>query len=245
MTRRLSLAALAGASLLLAGVLTACATAAPGSPETPTPLPSDDASAPATPTDVDLDAAWLDSGRSVALVTQGSSTCVPFASDVRLGDNGVLEVTLEETADQPCTRDLVDRATVVGLPDGIDPTRELDIVVTGAYRGDTDLDGLSGPIPQTEEYAPSAGWVDDDLIVLLTWGSSGCPPVVENVDTSVENEVSVTFVEPAADRVCTTDMAPRATLIALADDDHDDDATTLVLSGDTFDGTRVPVLGEH
>jgi hypothetical protein len=59
-----------GIVAILSAVLTACA--APSEDTAPT-------EDPAQTLDTDLDAAWLDGGRTVGLVTQGSSTCVPSA----------------------------------------------------------------------------------------------------------------------------------------------------------------------
>ena len=50
------------------------------------------------------------------------------------------------------------------------------------FVADTDLagvPGLGGPGSETD-FEPSAGWTDQDgMFVLLTWGSSTCPPVVD------------------------------------------------------------------
>lgn len=77
-------------------------------------------------------------------------------------------------------------------PKGVDPTKDLDIVVTMAQggRGDADLDGLdaSQVTTGTTDYLPSAGWVDDDQIAILTWGSSTCAPVVGDVTASDPKE---------------------------------------------------------
>ena len=46
---------------------------------------------------------------------------------------------------------------------------------------DADPDATATPGSSTE-YQPSAGWFDDGGLVLLTWGSSSCAPVVESVE---------------------------------------------------------------
>ena len=73
-----------------------------------------------------MDAAWLDDGRIIGLVTTGSSTCVPAADEAMLEDDGTLSVTLvEPEADTACTTDLVPRVTLVEVPEGVDPAEDL------------------------------------------------------------------------------------------------------------------------
>ena len=107
----------------------------------PSPTPSTGDS-----TEVEIDAAWLDDGRIIGLVTTGSSTCVPAADEATLQADGSLAVTLvEPDADTACTRDLVPRVTLVEVPEGVDPSKALAITVTGdGYSGRTDLDGADG-----------------------------------------------------------------------------------------------------
>lgn len=204
------------AAPLLALVLVGCATASPsGEPD------------PVIAGEVEVEAAWLDGGRTIALVTQGSSTCVPMATDATVADDGALEVTLEDPEADACTADLAPRATLVGVPEGVDAARELDIRITYEVDGwgETDLDPYEGgPV---EEYTPSAAGVDDDLIVLLTWGSSSCAPVVKTAEFDGETAL-VEFETPPADQVCTMDMAPRVTLVSGF---NVGEATTVTLSG--------------
>ena len=242
--RSLSLAAGLGLALLAAGVLSACASpGGPGSGTASTPSSSASASADAG-VETELEAAWLDNGRMIGLVTVGSSTCVPTAGEVAYAD-GVLEVELvDPPEDTACTRDLAPRVTVAGVPEGVDPTQDLEVRVTGAYSGDTDLDGVDGLDPSGEtDYLPSAGWVDDDgQFVVLSWGSSSCVPAVESV-TAAGTDVTVTFATPPADQVCTMDMAPRGTLVQL-DGGLDDDAEAFaILTGAEFDNVRIPIIG--
>src|SRR5690606_36730877 len=82
-------------------------------------------------TDFELDAAWLDGGRMIGLVSEGSSTCIPTAGDATFA-NGVIDVEFVEPAENTaCTRDLVPRVTLVATPAGVDPTQDVDIRVTG------------------------------------------------------------------------------------------------------------------
>lgn len=216
--RTLALLAFLGAGAL---VFSGCAST-PASPAASGG--SDDSS-----TDLEVDAGWLDGGRMVALVTKGSSTCVPLASDVTLQADGSVAVTLQDPpADTACTRDLAPRATLVQLPEGANGANDLELVVTyGDLRGDTDLSAYAGG--QVAEYTPSAGWIDEGQFAILTWGSSGCVPVVEDATVEGGNQITVTFVTPPADQVCTADMAPRATLVEIAG--VDDDVVELTLTG--------------
>lgn len=214
--RPLALLALLGAGVLL---LAGCATA----------TPSGGSSSSGDAVELEVEAGWLDGGRQIALVTWGSSGCIPTASDVAVQADGAVAVTLDEgAADKACTADYGPRVTLVGVPDGVDAAQEVSLVVTDRKggRGETDLDAFAGAA--VEEYAPSAGWVDDGMFAVLTWGSSSCAPRVQ--DVSAEGEiVTVAFVDPPADQVCTMDMAPRAVLAQTPD--ASDDATQVTLTG--------------
>lgn len=236
MIRRL--ASVAGMTLLAVGLLAGCASTAG------TESPEPDETVPADSEEIEVEAAWLDGGRMIGIVTEGSSTCVPSAGEVSY-DNGVLQVELVEApADTACTSDLVARATVVGLPEGIDTTRELEVFVTGdGYHGEAELDPVPGLDQSGEtDYLPSAGWTDKDgQFVILTWGSSTCVPAIENVEASGQ-EVTVTFMTPPEDQACTMDMAPRAVVVQVEGVD-DDAEVTAILTGGEFDDVRVPIVG--
>lgn len=191
--------------------------------------------------ETDVNAAWLDDGRIIAIVTTGSSSCVPVADSAEINQDGALAVELSlPDADQPCTADLVPRATLVQVPEGVDPSQDLVIWATGeGYYGDVTLpgvSGLAGPGGSTD-YEPTAGWTQQQgQFVILTWGSSSCVPVVETSEVTAEAEVTVTFQEPPANQACTMDMAPR-TNFAFADGLSGVSDVQLVLSGDSFDNT--------
>lgn len=194
----------------------------------------------------DVEAAWLDDGRLIAIVTSGSSTCVPVAESAEINEDGALAVELAEPDEgTACTRDLVPRATLVEVPAGVDPSQDLEIWVTSeGYYGDvtlTGVAGLAGPGGSTD-YDPSAGWTQQQgQFVILTWGSSGCVPVVESSEVTGEAEVTVIFQDPPADQACTMDMAPR-TNFAFADGLSGVEDVQLLLSGDSFD-TTIPISG--
>ncbi|WP_156378852.1 hypothetical protein [Microbacterium sp. Root61] len=234
------LLAVSAAIGLAAFALAGCATPA-GAPNS--------SGAPSAPVvgDTELDAAWLDDGRAVGIVTQGSSTCVPTAGEPTYdAATATLTVELTDPEGAACTRDLVPRASLVSLPAGVDPTKDLEIVVTGTYAGDTDLDGdpgLTGKAGDMTEYLPSAGWFDDGGFLILSWGSSSCVPVLEDVVATTPLEVTATFQTPAADQVCTADMAPRVTVAGVTGVDDDFDVQ-LILTGGEFDNIKVRIAGE-
>lgn len=191
----------------------------------------------------DLEATLLDDGRYFAVVTWGSSTCVPQVDQVS-AEGQIVSLALvdpdgDDGAEKACTADLAPRASLGALPEGVDPTKEITLRVTnGDITDDVDLDGdpaFTGTPGTSTEYAPSAGWFDDGALVLLTWGSSGCPPVVESAEAAGSTG-TVTFVTDDT-KMCTMDMAPRATIIAFGDDIADDDDFTLTLVGGGLDGT--------
>ncbi len=161
----------------------------------------------------------------------------------------MLEVTLVEPDETTaCTRDLVARATPVGLPEGVDPAKDLEISVSGeGYTGTTELDGVSGlggPGGETD-YLPSAGWTDvDGQFVFLSWGSSTCVPVIEAVAASGPAELTMIFKTPEEDQVCTMDMAPWAQ-IAYVDGLEQDEDVQAILEGGEFDNIRIPIYGEN
>ena len=233
----LSALAIAGAALLAAGC-----TATPGSPA-PTSKDDGGASSTATPPGGDVDvneveAAWLDGGRAIAVVTWGSSTCVPIVDAVS-ADGQTISVSLANGEEKACTDDLVPRAAFVGVPEGVDVTQEVQLSVAyGARTKGVDLDGLAEAPQEAGEQKPSAGWFEDGGIVLLTWGSSSCPPIIDDVEQS-DAGATVTF--KTTDRVCTMDLAPRLTTIMLPRE-HEGGAFELALVGDNLDA-KLPVLG--
>lgn len=231
----------AALSALAAALLIAGCTATPGAvTPTSTSAPSD--------TDADdfddIEGTLLDDGRMFAVVTWGSSTCVPQVDTVT-GNGQTVAVTLVDVdADEPCTADMAPRASIGALPEGVDPTQDITLQVTfGDASDDVEISGspVTGVPGESTDFLPSAGWIDDGTLVLLTWGSSGCPPVLGELEAS-GNTGTATFVTEE-DKACTMDMAPRATLLSFGDDVVDDDDFTLTLVGGGLDGT-VSVRGD-
>lgn len=225
--------------LVAAALLVAGCTAGPGS-DAPSSSP-----APGTG-DVDdqneFEGALLDDGRMFAVITVGSSTCVPQVDQVA-AEGQTVTVTLvdpEGESPKPCTKDLAPRASLGALPEGVDPKSDITLNVTyGDLTDDVDIDGdpaATGTPGSTTEFQPSAAWLDDDGLVLLTWGSSSCLPQIESLE-GAGNTGTAYFVTDE-NQVCTMDMAPRATLLAFGEDTVDDDGTfTLTLVGGGLDGT--------
>lgn len=115
--------------LLGAVLLAGCAESSTDDPaSTGAAAPGADAASETTnepDTQLDLDAAWLDDGRMVAIVTTGSSTCIPEAGDIT-ADGQSVSVTLDEgDPNQACTADLVARASIAMLPAGVVQTQDV------------------------------------------------------------------------------------------------------------------------
>lgn len=234
-------------ALPLAGLIAVAALAVgcAGSPAATSPTSSSapgqsTAPAPAPGGDDDFEAAWLDDGRMFAVVTMGSSTCIPQVDEITASGQQVTISLADADTDAVCTADYAPRASVGAFPEGIDPTKDVELIVT--YDGvtdDADLDGapeLTGVPGSSTEFTPSAGWFDDESLVLLTWGSSSCPPVVESVEGSGATG-TVTFAADEEGKQCTMDMAPRATIVAFTDDQVEDDGFQLTLAGANIDAT--------
>lgn len=185
-----------------------------------------------------MEAALLDDGRMFAIVTQGSSTCVPVVDSVTADGQTVSVALVDVDAEAACTADMAPRASVGALPEGVDPTREIEFVVSyGDVTDDVDLDGdaaFSGVPGSETEYAPSAGWFDDQGLVLLTWGSSSCVPTVDTVEQTGD---AATVTLAVSDGPCTMDMAPRATILQLEQEHDDDQPFELTLVGADLDTT--------
>jgi hypothetical protein len=188
------------------------------------------------------DAAWLDDGRLLGVVTWGSSSCVPVAEAATASGQEVA-VTLADPGDgtQPCTADFSPRASLVGVPEGVNPQDDVTVALTyldQTVRFEVDgADDLKGVPGEATDYAPSAGWFDDEKgIVLLTWGSSSCTPIVERIDEGAD-AITVTFTPHEG--ACTMDMGPRLTVLSVSGEGADQD---LVLGGDNLDAT-LPIIG--
>ena len=194
--------------------------------------------------DTELDAAWLDDGRAIGIVTLGSSTCVPMAGEPTYdAATSTLTVELTDPDGEACTRDLVPRATLVRAARGRRPDQG------PRDRGDRHLRRRHRPRrrPGADRRRRRADRVPAErrlvrrraAFVILTWGSSSCAPVLEDVEATGPAEVTVTFATPAADQVCTMDMAPRVTVAAVRTSRRTRDVQ-LILTGGEFDNVKTP-----
>ena len=213
----------------------------PAGPSSPAQAPTPPATTPAA-SEMQADAAWLDDGRLLGVVTWGSSSCVPVAEAATASGQEVA-ATLTDPGDgtQPCTADFSPRASLVGVPEGVNPQDDVTVALTyldQTVRFEVDgADDLKGVPGEATDYAPSAGWFDDEKgIVLLTWGSSSCQPIVEDIDEA-DDAITVTF--KANEGACTMDMGPRLTVLGVSGEGDDQ---ALVLVGDNLDAT-LPIIG--
>lgn len=232
----------AGIAAIAALALAACATGALVEPDG-----ADESVPGGTETEqVMIEAAWLDGGRSIGIVTEGSSTCVPSAGEVTLETNGTLAVTFEEPdATTPCTMDYAPRVSLVGVPDGVDPSQNLTISVTGAgFDGGTTLTGVPGlTVDGESDMTPSAGWTNvNGTFVVLLWGSSTCTEHITATEVTGAASVSASLSGIPADKACTADMAPNPVL-AFADGLHGVEDVELTLTSHSADDLTFPILG--
>ncbi|MDQ4215165.1 hypothetical protein [Microbacterium capsulatum] len=226
----LAAAVIAAAVTMLAG----CADLEPASEPAPSGEPS---AAPYT----DPAAAWLADGSAAALVTWGSSStaCTPVAAEVQASAQTVTVTLAGPPADTACTADFAPRATYVALPKHVDPTKDVILSFAGdGFQGRVPLSGNSALTGKSVPGKPSAGWFADGGIVLLTWGSSSCRPVVQGV-TEAKDGATVTF-QTVTDQVCTMDVVPRLTLIGVKAS-AGTTGYTLHLVGDNLDGSTTVI----
>jgi len=189
-----------------------------GCTATPATSPTQD-TGPVTAADQIGNAAWLDGGQGAAVVSLGSSSCVPKAGEV-IGSGQTITANFAPLpADTVCTSDLAARASYLPIPDGIDPQQNVVIIAAGGLTGSVELPGVS-TVGAPAEHAPSAGWVEggntmegvgDGSFAFLTWGSSTCPPTVKSITATSDSAVTVTL-EASTSTPCTMDIAPRVGL---------------------------------
>jgi len=79
--------------------------------------------------------------------------------------------------------------------------------------------GLPPGVDGSAEGGTGAAWsAEPGLLYVVTYGSSTCPLLAEPEATAQGAEVSVTFVEVPADAVCTMDLVPATSVVAVPDD---------------------------
>lgn len=222
----------------VAVLMSACATGAPGAAPSSSP---DDATQPML-----IDAAWLDGGRHIGVVSQGSSTCVPTTDSAEVQVDGTLAVTFAEPdPETPCTADYAPRVSLVEVPAGVNPAADLEIVVTGAgVDGSATLAGVSGlSVGGETDYLPSAGWTSiEGTFAVLLWGSSGCKEYITSTSVTGDASVTASLSGIPADKVCTADIAPNAVL-AFADGLAGAQDVELTLTSAGAEPVTVPIIG--
>lgn len=184
----------------------------------------------------DLNAAWLEEGRAIGIVTWGSSTptCHPFVEDA-VADGQKVSVALDYPADasKGCDGNLVPQANLVTVPDDVDVTKDVQLSIRNGDRsGAVMLPGLPKAPTGAWTQVSSAGWFADDGILLLTWGSSSCPPEVGEVEMT---DAGATAHFASEERICTMDLGPRVTPILLPESIDRTTPFTLTLQGGDLD----------
>lgn len=239
MTKRASSLAVAlGVMIALGGGLAGCASSSGGTAQNTDPSESP------FPEIIELDAAWLDGGRMVGLITQGSSTCIPTAEVEGYAD-GVLRVTLVDEDEGPCTADFAPRVSLAPVPDDVDASENLVVEVNGeGYGGEVTLPGVEGLVFESpSEQMPSAGWSTmPGTFVVLLWGSSGCPEFITATEVTGDASVTASLSGIPADKACTADIVPNPQLAAVEGLDGVPDVE-LTLTGPDGAPYVTPILG--
>lgn len=202
------------------------------------------AAAPDAP--LEVEAAWLSGGEQIGVVTRGSSNCAPIPTATTRDADGSLSVTLAAHSEAAaCRKDSALRVSLVTAPAEVTPNKDLTIhIAYGEARAQVELGGDPRiAVTDHEAQSPSAGWFRSNAFVLLTWGSSSCPPQVTEVTSTDRTTVNVVFDDVAA--ICTLDMAPRATVVSVPSKVDGEGAVVVLRGTPEFDGIRVPILGDN
>ncbi len=210
---------LIGSVLAVAALLTGCATntAAPGeAPQSPTPTPTEPSMSgdwTASPPSLEnASVVWLDGGKALGVVTwgSGSRSCYPVVQDVTVANQDIDVVLAAPTVDGVCTQDLREQLLLVGLPEGVDSKAAATVTLSTAQESQEialaarPADAATTPAGELSATLTPLG------VVLISYGSSSCPPVVDTIDGTT---VTFTTIEQA----CTMDYSPRATLLDIPD----------------------------
>lgn len=193
-----------------------------------------------------LDAVWLDGGRTIGLVVNFDVIGVCALFMITSYQDGVLEVGEHPVGDPGCQTGDGPRVDLL-TPEGIDPTEDLEIHVTTAlFSGEVYLPGEPGLVmADANGYTgtPSASWFGDGGLVILTRGSTTCPPIFRDALATGDAEVTATFWTAASPQVCTDDLAPHVTIRQVPGITKHSGAQ-LILAGTGFDNQKVQIVGE-
>lgn len=196
--------------LLLASVLTGCATGVGSSP-----APESSADQDASDVSYAPRAAWLDATGFV-LKTWGDA-CAPQIGDLIAGEQS-LEVVLTEGQDEVCAQVQTPHGTYIGLPAGFDSSSSVELTVTdaGGQKTELTLPGLAEgeviPADRMSEQVPAAAWITDRELAVLTWGSSTCLPESGEFEAVTEAE-GIVRLQESTNSMCTRDLVPQITFV--------------------------------
>jgi len=73
-------------------------------------------------------AAWQGDGAQLAIVTWGSSSCLPYVNTIAVGGGNSLTVDIQD-AGGVCTADFGPRTTIINVPSAIDRSRETHLTL--------------------------------------------------------------------------------------------------------------------
>lgn len=243
-TRLLALASLAAASAL---VLSGCSNAA-APQDTPTPTETDTASeAP------DLGVAWLAGGNAIALETFGSGSrdCYPNIGGFGVNGNEITVRIDPLPADQICTMDYRAQLSLIDLEASISELNTKKDVVVKVEYSDAGKTFEAGVLPAitvdaAQKTAPSAGWIDQNLIALLTYGTGtvDCWPIFAGTTApnAAQGVLDVAFESSTHTGACTADFRPQLHEVYVEDGLVDPALINeLVLNGAGFENEKVSV----
>ena len=127
-------------------------------------------------------------------------------------DGGGDDMTSESPSDDSTTDETTAEPTE-GTPSMAPDAASMPIEAGATGKGlPSGVDGLT-------EGGTGAAWsAEPGLLYVVTYGSSTCPLVAEPDATVQGSDVVVTFVEIPADSVCTMDLVPATSVVAVPDD---------------------------
>lgn len=209
---------------------------------------------------------WLADDRStITIVSYGSSSCPFIATAIEELDASTVAIELRQAPAQACTDDLGPRTHVLATPEGwgtgdgpytAEVTRALDAFgdaqpVTDAVQlwpwpeaSTIAIDTVRGvpegivlPIDALEKGEPLAFWGPDrQSLLVVTWGSSSCPPPAIMLSAIGTTELELVFGPLPAGRACTADFAPTTHVLDVPEG-LDSGAITLAVRFEQPDGS--------
>jgi len=124
---------------------------------------------------------------------------------------------------------------VTGQPAG---RPHYQLIIGGAH-----AEAASGQRYESVDPFLGAGWATAaGQFVILTWGSSTCIPVIQDVKATGATQVTVTFAAQEAAKICTADMAPQAQVTAVNGLEQST-GITAILTGGGFNNVKIPIYG--